>query len=54
MIYKLWTNEMSSMPIRINDDGRESFIPCDTANTDYQQYLAWLAEGNTPEPWQPE
>lgn len=25
----------------------------DVDNTDYQEYLSWLAEGNAPEPWPP-
>ena len=32
---------------RISDN---AWIPLDPDNTDYQAYLKWLGEGNTPEP----
>ena len=33
--------------LRISDNAN---IPFDNANTDYQEYLEWLALGNEPEP----
>ena len=39
--------ENSNIIYRVTDN---AYIPTDPDNTDYQQYLKWVAEGNTPEP----
>ena len=32
------------------EDNTKISIPLDPANRDYQEYLAWVTEGNEPEP----
>jgi len=47
--YKLQNNLQNEI-IAVTIVGQNISIPFDPANTDYQAYLAWVAEGNTPEP----
>ena len=48
-MYKLLNNLIGELAAirRLSD---MSCIPLDPANTDYQKYLEWVAEGNTPQP----
>ena len=52
MTYKLIKNPITSEVDQVNytdSTNRGKIIPFDPDNTDYQTYLAWVAEGNTPE-----
>lgn len=44
---RLFNGEETGVIVRLSDTAN---IPPDPANSDYQDYLAWLAEGNEPEP----
>lgn len=51
-MYKLYpihpyTGQRPNCVERLSDG---ACIPFDTANIDYQEYLNWLDEGNTPDP----
>lgn len=46
LIKSLVTNDIKVVR-RLSDN---AFIPFDPQNTDYQEYLKWLADGNQPLP----
>ena len=50
-MYQLVNNAKTAQPAqcikRLSDN---AFIPFDPANSDYAEYLEWLAEGNEPLP----
>ena len=49
-MYKLYkTNSGQDAVMTVGIEPQLSFV-CEPANTDYQAYLKWLAEGNTPTP----
>jgi len=47
--FKLPDGTQADSVIRTTDDGVISTVPFVQGNTDYQDYLAWVAEGNTAE-----
>jgi hypothetical protein len=46
-MYQLQAKPFDNTVKRITDN---AFIPFDEQNSDYQAFLAWCAEGNTPLP----
>ena len=51
IMYKKMKNDLtdSDYTTQIQRKADNAVIPFDPANTDYQEYLEWVAAGNTPE-----
>ena len=47
LVKNILTGDLEKCVQRLSDT---AFIPFDPANTDYQEYLRWVEEGNTPLP----
>tara|TARA_B100000085_G_scaffold230061_1_gene216447 strand:- start:54 stop:218 length:165 start_codon:yes stop_codon:yes gene_type:complete len=43
-----WATERKNILKRTDASGKIDFVPICEGNIDYQVYLAWVAEGNTP------
>ena len=48
-MYKLRDSTFDNYQNEVIRKSDGAVIPFDEANTDYQEYLAWKAEGNEPE-----
>jgi hypothetical protein len=49
-MYKLTPLDLNGNQTSVQRLSDTAFIPFDPNNTDYQEYLKWVAKGNTPEP----
>jgi hypothetical protein len=49
-MYQLINDGLTTNPCGVRRISDGANIPFDPDNTDYQKYLAWVAEGNEPLP----
>lgn len=49
--YRIFTETLYEQTYKVvvgtDESGQEFWIPMNNDNTDYKEYLAWVAEGNT-------
>lgn len=53
-MYKIYINSSEQVTIYFEKNGLLHCAPDDPANTDYQAYLQWVAQGNVAEEYLPD